>query len=190
MIELEVLVEVGATYEQALEALKHMSFAQESFTEDIYYFDPLRDTLQPKDSRLYASFRLRQKGEKSFVTYKDDYFQGSTWLYSDEQETEIGDFITAQAILKKLGFRELVVLKNLKRIYNFGAYEIVLERVENLGVFLEVELKKQISERDVISEKTKIQHFIKSLDLNCSAELNCGKPELYLRRNEFHQGNV
>lgn len=190
MIELEVLVEVNATYEQALEALKYMNLVQESFTEDIYYFDPLRDTLQPKDFRLYASFRLRKKGGKSFITYKDDYFQDGTWLYSDEQEVEIEDFVTAQTILQKLGFKELVVLKNLKRIYNFEAYEVVLERVEDLGIFLEVELKKQISESNVISEKIKIQDFIKSLNLNCSSELNCGKPELYLRKNGFCQENV
>lgn len=183
MIELEVLVEVNSTYEQALDALKHLDLVQESFTEDIYYIDPLRGTLQPKDFRLRASFRLRNKGNKSFMTYKDDYFQGDTWLYSDEQETEIGDFATAQEILKKLGFEKMVVLKNLKRIYHYDSYEVVLESVENLGNFLEVELKRRISEEDVISEKEKIQAFIDSLRVNCSPELNCGKPELYLRRN-------
>lgn len=183
MIELEVLVEVKSTYEQALEALKHLDLVQESFTEDIYYVDPLRNTLQPKDFRLSASFRLRSKGNKSFMTYKDDYFQGDKWLYSDEQEIEIGDFTTAQEILKRLGFEKMVVLKNLKRIYHCDSYEVVLESVENLGNFLEVELKGEISEEEVISEKEKIQIFIDSLNINCSPELNCGKPELYLRRN-------
>lgn len=183
MIELEILVEITSSYEQALDALKHLDLVQESITEDIYYIDPLRETLQPKDFRLKASFRLRNKGNKCFITYKDDHFQGDTWLYSDEQETEIGDFVTAQEILKKLGFEKMVVLKNLKRIYHYESYEVVLERVENLGNFLEVELKKRISEGDVISEKEKIQVFINSLKLNCSPELNCGKPELYLRRN-------
>lgn len=183
MIELEILVEVNSTYEQALEALKQFEFVQEDFTEDVYYVDPLRETLQPKDYRLSASFRLRNKGNKFFMTFKNDYFRGDTWLYSDEQEIEIGDFATAQKILKSLGFEELVILKNLKRIYRFNSYEIVLERVENLGVFLEVELKEHISEDDTISEKSKIQAFIDSLKLSLSPELNCGKPELYLRRN-------
>lgn len=183
MIELEILVEVNSTYEQALNALKHLDLVQESFTEDIYYIDPLRGTLQPKNFKLSASFRLRNMGDKSFLTYKDDYFQGDTWLYSDEQETEIGDFTAAQEILKKLGFEKMVVLRNLKRIYRSDSYEVVLERVENLGIFLEVELKRKISEEDVISEKKKIQVFIDSLKVNSSPELNCGKPELYLRRN-------
>jgi len=183
MIELEILVEVYSTYEEALDALKHLDLVQESFTEDIYYADPLRDTLQPKNFKLSASFRLRNKGNKSFITYKDDYFQGDMWLYSDEYETEIGDFTTTQQILKKLGFEKMVVLKNLKRIYHYDTYEVVLESVENLGTFLEVELERKISEKDVISEKKKIQVFINSLKIDCSPELNCGKPELYLRRN-------
>lgn len=183
MIELEILVEIYSTYEQVLGALKHLDFVQESLTEDIYYVDPIRDTLQPKNFRLSASFRLRKKGNKAFMTYKDDYFQGDTWLYSDEQETEIGDFTVGQEILKRLGFQKMVVLKNLKRIYRYNSYEIVLEKVENLGIFLEVELKRKISEEDVIPEKEKIQVFIDSLKVNCSSELNCGKPELYLRRN-------
>ena len=184
MIELEVLVEVHSTYEQALDALKQLDFIQESFTEDIYYVDPLRDTLQPQNFRLRASFRLRNRGGRSFVTYKDDYFEGDRWLYSDEQETEISDFVTAQKILNKLGFEKMVVLKNLKRIYRYNSYEVVLEKVEDLGVFLEVELKRNISESNVISEKEKIHTFINALKVDCSSELNCGKPELYLRRNK------
>lgn len=183
MIEVEILVEVYSTYNQSLDALNRFDFVQESLTEDIYYVDPIRDILQPKNFRLNASFRLRNKGNKAFMTYKDDFFQGDTWLYSDEQETEIGDFTTAQEILKRLGFEKLVVLKNIKRIYHYNSYEIVLEKVENLGIFLEVELKRKISEEDVTSEKEKIQAFIDSLKINCSPELNCGKPELYLRRN-------
>lgn len=183
MIELEILVEVNSSYEQALEVLDQFNFLQENFTEDIYYVDPLRDTLQPNDYRLQASFRLRYKGNKSFMTFKNDHFQGETWLYSDEYETEIGDFVTAQKILKHLGFEKLVVLRNLKRIYRHDSYEIVLEKVENLGCFLEVELKDSITENEIISQKAKIQSFIDSLELSVSPELNCGKPELYLRRN-------
>lgn len=185
MIEVEILVEVNSSYEQALNALQSYRFIQEDYTEDIYYIDPLRPTLQPKDCRLTASFRLRNKKNESFMTFKNDHFQGDKWLYSDEYEIKIDDFTTAQQILRCLGFKELVILNNLKRIYHHDGFEIVLEKVENLGTFLEVELKKKISDKDVFSERNKIQTFIDSLGLSLSSELNCGKPELYLRRIAF-----
>lgn len=182
MIELEILVEILSSYDKALDCLKKFDFIKESFTEDIYYIDPLRDTLQPKNLRLNASFRLRNQGDYSFITFKHDHFHGDKWLYSDENETEIGDFFVAQQILKQLGFEKMVVLKNLKRVYKHKSFEIVLEKVEKLGIFLEVELKEEILESDVVSKKETIQNFIDSLGVSVSSELNCGKPELYLRK--------
>ena len=183
MIELEVLVEVYSSYDDALDKLKRFEYVQEDFTEDIYYIDPLRNTLLPQDSRLNASFRLRNRGNQSYITFKKDHFQKEKWLYSDELETGIGNFVIAQQILGQLGFEKLVVLKNLKRVYIYQSYEIVLEKVEELGVFLEVELKEQIKESEVMKKKAEILEFINWLSLSISSELNCGKPELFLRRH-------
>ncbi len=183
MIELEILVEVFSSYDNALDELKKFDYIQENLTEDIYYIDPLRGTLLPQNCRLNASFRLRSKGCRSYITFKKDHFQNDKWLYSDELETEIGDFVTGQQILEQLGFKKLVNLKNLKRVYKYQSYEIVLEKVEGLGVFLEVELKEQIKESEVVERKAEIQEFINLLNLSTSSELNCGKPELFLRRH-------
>jgi predicted adenylyl cyclase CyaB len=45
------------------------------------------------------------------------------------------------SILTKLGFEELVTVNVVKHIYHTSEYEIVLEEVERLGLFLEVEKK-------------------------------------------------
>lgn len=184
MIELEILVELKSSQEDTIKIFDRFEFVSESYIEDIYYFDPLREDLKPEDDfRLNASFRLRNKVGKAFMTYKNDVFEQGRWLYSDELETDIGDFAIAKKIVESLGLRELVVLKNTKRIYHFNDYEIVLEQVEHLGQFMEVELKTPVSESDAVEKKKGIQEFIDSLGLDVSEELNCGKPELFLRKN-------
>ena len=183
MIELEVLVEVYSSYEQALHSLSQLKLKREDLTEDIYYYDPLRPKLQPENNKLNASFRLRNRKGESYITYKDDHFSGDKWIYSDEFEIQISDFNIAREIINRLGLKELVILKNLKRVYLYKDYEVVLEKVDNLGVFLEVELKKSINEKEVYTEKNNINNFIESLGINCSSELNCGKPELFIRKH-------
>lgn len=64
-------------------------------------------------------------------------------------------------------------------------YEIVFEDVKDLGYFLEVEYCSQ-DEDDVIEIKKDIQTFIDSLSLAVSKELNMGKPELFLRKNNLN----
>ena len=83
-------------------------------------------------------------------------------------------------ILNRLGLKKLLVIKNNKKIYKYNNYEIVLEDVENLGYFMEVEYCTS-DDVDVKEIKNEIQDFIDGLELNVSEELNMGKPEMILR---------
>ena len=67
--------------------------------------------------------------------------------------------------------------------YTFKDYEIVIENVKDLGLFLEVEYCTDI-DGDVKMEK-KIQEFINSLGINVSEELNIGKPEMYMKKHNI-----
>ena len=59
-----------------------------------------------------------------------------------------------------LGFRELVRIDNMKYVFLDSDYEIVLEEVKGLGLFLEVE--KMHVDDDVLKVKENIQklHFL------------------------------
>ena len=76
----------------------------------------------------------------------------------------------------------LAKISSHKTYYQYKDYEIVLEEVEKLGVFLEVELQNSAKYSDYINEKKKMQKFLNDLNLNVSNELNCGKPELYISK--------
>ena len=187
MIELEVLVEVFDSYDYAYSMLSSFNMESIDRTVDTYYYDPMRKTLQPNDKgKLFASFRIREKGSTSYLTYKVDHYENGLWQYSDEYETAIGNTDAMRETLVCLGLKKLLTIDNVKTVYTYEDYEIVLERVNNLGVFLEVECKRSISTEDVHDERLRIYRFIESLGLHVSDELNCGKPELYLLRNGWN----
>lgn len=183
MKEIEVLVEVLCSYEEAVAKLSSLGKCTRKYTKDTYFYDPLRKDLQPGDDyRLNASFRIRDKDGEYFMAYKKDNFNKGTWQYSDEHEIKVDNYKVCCEIVNHLGLKELVTINNIKCIYSNSEYEIVLEKVENLGVFLEIEYLDGETERSVNEVKNQIYAFLAKMELPCSSELNAGKPELMLKK--------
>jgi adenylate cyclase class 2 len=183
MKEIEILIEVKSTKEQALAVLKQFEFKGLKKTLDIYIYDPLRKDLQPdKYGRLKNCARLRQKDGKNFFAYKIDYFNEGEWSYSDEYETGIDDFEIMNKSIKLLGLLELVRIDNEKHVFMTPDYEIVLEEVKNLGLYIEVEKLSQVPDDKISETKEEIRSFLKSLNIKLGEEQNAGKPELMLKK--------
>lgn len=106
MKEIEVLVEVLDSSENVIDKLKKFKYEGEKETRDIYYVDPLKENLKPNlQNQLNECFRLRNKDDKSYITYKKDYFEENRkWLYSDEYETKVESYEIFQEIIKKIRF--------------------------------------------------------------------------------------
>ncbi|MBN2142869.1 class IV adenylate cyclase [Candidatus Woesearchaeota archaeon] len=182
MREIEVLVELSSSKEDALRALK--SFREEGNREvvDTYYFHPSSDDLKPVRGSLRNCLRIREKSGTCLLAYKNDHFDGEgKWVYSDEYEVVVSEGNTMKTILRLLGFRELLTIRNRKHKFMHDQYEIVLEEVTDLGLFLEVERLDVPDSEDASDVKSKIRAFIASLGLE-AAELDMGKPELMLKR--------
>lgn len=183
MKEIEVLVEIHEDVKTVLHRCKAFDSKGIKKTKDIYYFDPLRENLKPDvEGKLKECCRLREKAGKYYITYKSDNYEGDTWIYSDEYETEVKDIEILQWILEKMGLRELVVVENIKHTFETPQYEIVVEEVKNLGVFLEVEYIGNSNISSVNDIKAGIKAFINDLHLKVGNELNSGKPELLLKK--------
>jgi adenylate cyclase class 2 len=183
MKEIEILMEVKSTKDDALKALVQFDSQGIKKTLDIYFYDPLRADLQPDEhGRLKNCLRLRQKEGKNSMAYKVDHFEGDNWSHSDEHETGFDDFEIMARIMEQLGFKELVRIDNEKHIFTTSEYEIVLEDVKELGLFLEVEKLHQIGDDKIAETKDEIRNFLKGLTVEFGEEQNVGKPELMLRK--------
>jgi adenylate cyclase, class 2 len=190
MKEIEILTEVRSDKETVIKSLSKFVNQGIKKTLDVYFFDPLRDELKPNsDGRLTRSFRIRQKNGKCSVAYKVDHFDNDIWTYSDEYETEIGDFEKAIKIIESLGMKELVRIDNEKHTYVSPDYEIVLEQVNDLGLYMEVEKLTEVSDDKVEVTKEEIRTFLKGLEIELGEEQNAGKPELMLRKRSQDGSN-
>lgn len=189
MIEIEILVEVKSSYQEALHALSNLEFIKEEKITDVYFYDPLRDTLKPDSTgKTFACLRVRKESSGSKLTFKQDVYKNNKWQYSEESETSIEDDKIVSDILFSLGLKQLLVLDNERKYYKYEKYEIVLEKVKNLGVFMEVEYKGELSnitQNDFLNIKQEIYDFINSINIIVSSELNSGKPELYIQRHNI-----
>lgn len=183
MKEVEILVEVKSSLKDALSSLEKYKYSGVKETTDRYFFDPLRLNLQPDtEGRLLECFRIRLRGGHAFMTYKVDIFKNKVWQHSEENEIQVSDSSVASAIIKSLGLKELVVIKNRKHIFVTNKYEIALEEVDDLGLFLEVEALDTKVHVNIEKIKKGIRGFVADLDLQVGQELNLGKPELLLRK--------
>ena len=189
MKEIEILVEVYNEKQEVLKKLNKFNYIGTKETLDIYYYDPKRSNLKPDvNNQINECLRLRTSNNKYSITYKVDKFDDNgKWLYSDEYETNVEDINMLMCILDNMGFKELLRIHNIKEEYMFDEYNIVFEDVKDLGYFLEVEYCTN-EEIDVKSKKIEIDKFIKTLNLNVSEELNMGKPEMIIRKNNIKVG--
>lgn len=183
MKEIEVLVEVYDDIETIKNKFKKFNYVGLKKTIDEYYYDPKRDDLKPDDNnQLNHCLRLRSKNDEYSITYKDDVFSNGKWLYSDEYETKVEDLNMMKQIFERLGLVKFIEINNEKETYTFKNYEIVVENVKDLGLFMEVEYCTN-EDVDVNEIKKQIQSFIDELGLKVSKELNMGKPEMYMKKH-------
>ena len=186
MREIEILVELQTNIVRAKSILEKFGYKGTKNTKDVYYVDSLRKNLQlNQDNKLMECCRLRAKGDKSYITYKIDHYDNGIWIFSDEYETEVKDLKVMEKIFECLGLEKLVVVDNVKHLYETPDYEIVLEEVADLGCFLEVEALHDDENFSVEEIKSKICDFIKHLGLTIGKELNSGKPELLLQKKKY-----
>lgn len=179
MKEIEVEVAFDNTKKEMIELLSKYEYLGEKEIYDIYYYDPLRDNLKPEsDLRLNETFRIRKTDKGCYMTYKKQHFQGKLWIYSDEYEVAIENFETVKTIISMLGLEYLITVHNKRRVYRYNNFEIELEDVEELGIFLEVE--RLSSNADEMKVKEEIRNFIRNLNLKNVRELNIGKNQYLL----------
>ena len=189
MKEIEVEVTFDNTKEEVIKVLSKYEYVGEKEIVDIYYYDPLRSNLQPEsDLRLNETFRVRKTKKGHYLTYKKQHFKGKLWVYSDEYETKVEDYNTIKKIIKMLGLKELITVHNRRNIYKYKDFEIELEDIEGLGIFIEVEKMSTLDNEIEIKEE--IRDFIRSLKLKNVKELNIGKNQYLISKKLNREINI
>jgi predicted adenylyl cyclase CyaB len=182
MREIEILVRILEPKINALKKLSRFKIHHISNISDQYYHNPIHKGFLPTMKKNSSEMiRTRIKDGKHYFTYKKDVFTKSGWAYSDEYETEVKDAKVIDAILRNLEFLPLVKVVNKRTIYYFKTFEICLEEVKGLGLFMEIEC---ITPGKRSSEKIRdeILELINDIGIKVTEESKMGKGELLYRK--------
>lgn len=167
MREIEVKFEI-----EDIETIRHKIESIGARYEGMYpqidiWFDTPDEALKKKGCGL----RLRLQGEEATLTLKEKLVVGKSVREGEEHEIEVGDFDKAKEILEKLGFQERLSYQKEREEWVIENVSIVLDRVENLGVFLELE-----------GAKEDIEEVIKKLGLEKAQRITEHYGQIYEKR--------
>lgn len=90
------------------------------------------------------ALRIRILDDKNVLSYKKFYYATEEApAHCDEHEMEIDDIDKMKMIFRDLRIKEAFTLKKERLIYLYNGIEVSLDIVDNLGYFVELEIKNQ-----------------------------------------------
>jgi len=153
-IEIEVKYKI-ANAENIKKKLSILGFKlyKEIFQEDYYFSPPHKDFSATKTYYL----RLRRKNQGAILAYhivRDN-------LQTDEWEVKIDNFDIFLKILKFLDFKLDCIVRKNRSIYKKDKINIMIDKVKNLGTFIEIEYNKKFTKKS----REVFKFLINNLDL-------------------------
>jgi len=140
---------------------KNAEFLKNNKQYDIYYQPLHRKFLKENKETINEWLRIGIRGNKKILNYKNWYSDMSC----DEYEVEINNDKDMDKILKVLGLVQVVVVDKIRSSFIYlDKYEVALDCVEELGYFIEIEIKKYT--KSVMEECDELLKLAKDLDLN------------------------
>lgn len=129
---MEIEVKFRVDFEEIERKLKSLGakLVRVEEQEDLYFSLPSNELLRIR--------WIRNLG-KSFLTYKLIKDPGRNEEF-DEIEVEVSSFEKTREILKRLGFREDVLIRKHRLVYKLNDVTFELSNVENIGSFLDIEV--------------------------------------------------
>lgn len=126
---------------------------------DVYFQHPSKDFAESDEA-----LRIRRIGEEYQLTYKGPRI-GSRSKTRMELSVGVDDGKTLLRILKFLEFREVTEISKERRVFQIDNIEISLDEVENLGRFIELEVKAKSSE-DITSKEEVLLDLLTRLGIS------------------------
>lgn len=181
-IEIEVKLEVDKEkYEEILDFLKKESIKHiNKFQYDIYF--------SPESPSFFGGdiddecIRIRIQKDKNILCYKKiifGYDEADTHIV--EYETQISDLESTINILKGVRINKICEVKKNRDIFVYNnIFEIALDRVENLGFFIEIE----ICDKTIPIKKANqlLREYIKKMGLDITKRNQKGYSNLMYER--------
>ena len=140
---------------------KNAEFLKNNKQYDIYYQPLHRKFLKENKETINEWLRIGIRGNKKILNYKNWYDN----MYCDEYEVEIDDDKNLDKIFQILGLEKIATVSKVRNTYFYlNKYEVALDYVDNLGYFIEIEVKKY--DENAIKEYDNLIKVAKDRNLN------------------------
>lgn len=175
-LDVEIEIKIRLTEEEYncidSKMIKEAEFLKEIKQKDTYYNPEYRSFLN--DSIISEWLRIGERGGKIILNYKHWYN-----IHCDEFEVEIDNKSNLEKIFKVLGLKKIAIVDKLRKTYFYNdKYEVALDKVENLGYFIEIEVKNY--DDTILNEYDKLLKLAKNLGLNLAKIDKRGYPYYFL----------
>ena len=131
---------------------------------DTYYDAPHRD-FAATDEALRVRRTTGEASDETRLTYKGPLVEGAGKT-REEHETTVADDDETAAILDGLGFTPAAVVEKRRERWRLDGYCVVLDDVTDLGQYVEVERRGQVSESEVDTAHRGAEQVLRDLGLN------------------------
>jgi len=136
MLELEMKGKIDKyTRGRIDQILKLSEFLEEKLEDDVYYNSPIRNFKETDEA-----LRVRYSGNKTILTYKGPKIDK---VSKSREEFEAFIFGEIEQILQKLGYIKFANVRKKRKLYSYKDFIISIDDVEDLGEYIEVELKSE-----------------------------------------------
>ena len=133
-------IEIEKKYRLTEELMVEVEAALEEFDAEFVGEDLEENTLFSDDDLFErnAIVRIRRKGDKAILTFKQRMASTSDAKQQIEHESEVSDADAVRSIIESIGLRAGIVYEKRRKTYKFRSVEVVLDELP-FGLFMEIE---------------------------------------------------
>ncbi len=178
--EVEIRV-VLKNREKAEKVIKKEAELKEEIRQvDSYFVPEGKDFFEVDPTKEYL--RVREDETSNEIGYHLCHFDKDGSLsYTEEWETEIGDAETMKELFEKIGMVKKVVVDKRRKVFEYNGLELVLDHIEGLGHFLEVEAKDVGG--SVKEKRKKCFDVLEDMGLKWKPAPDMGYPDMLLEES-------
>ncbi len=182
--DIEIEIKIKLTKEKFNEMKKYFEdngkFIKNVEQKDEYFTTKFEDFT--KEKYPYKWLSIRERGDKKILNYKHFYPEKEEiHTYCDEYEVNIDNTDKLNKIFQELNIYSFALIHKYRCIYLYknDKYEVSLDEVENLGFFIEIEVKKIESSYE--EERKLLDIEAKNLNLNLDDIDQRGYPYYFIK---------
>lgn len=189
-IEIEIKIKIKSFKNIKNELQKYGKLVKSIKQIDEYYVPCHRDFFTQKPFPV-EWLRIRTNPNKTIFEYDKSINKDSKGEqeYAEEYETEISQPDELRKILKFLDFKKVITVEKQREVWDCSDFEVCLDRVKGLGLFIEIEVKRDF--KNPIEAKEACYFFLNKLGVNATKKdsINIGYPVLRLNSLNKKYGN-